>query len=350
MEIAIVPTHVVPVSEMSEVGTARRFAVALAESLGSSETVCGRVALVATELATNLVLHAGEGQLLLQLVAQGDGRFLEVLSVDNGPGMDTVKCLRDGFSSGGTSGNGLGAVQRLSSEFDLYSQPAHGCVVLSRIALPASAGVTAGAWETVVRDGPSEGWRWGALAVAAPGEAVVGDTWRIVTDGNDLSVMLADGLGHGPLASLASEAAAETFRTSAANGLPAFFTQAHDALRSTRGAAVAAAVCQAGTGSLQYISIGNVSASILTRSGEQKRLLSDNGTVGAAMRLRAPMKYAWNDGDRLVMHSDGISARWTGKEYPNHMQHHPAVLSALLFRDLGRGRDDATVMVLEYMA
>src|SRR4051812_29341032 len=115
------------VSESSEVGVVRRQAVALALKAGFDVTDAGKAALIATELATNIVRHAGRGQTLLQIIGKGDTAQLEILSIDSGPGMKNVaECLRDGFSSAGTAGTGLGAVKRMSTEFELYTQPGKG--------------------------------------------------------------------------------------------------------------------------------------------------------------------------------------------------------------------------------
>ena len=112
-----------------QIGECRRAAQRLAQASGFDETAVGRVGIVASELATNLVRHGGGGELLLQsLAAQGDVQ-VELLAIDQGPGMaDVRRCLQDGYSSGGTHGEGLGAVRRLSSAFDIYSMLGRGTV------------------------------------------------------------------------------------------------------------------------------------------------------------------------------------------------------------------------------
>lgn len=325
------------VIDASHVGVARRHAVSLAESADFAETECGQVALIATELANNLVRHAGGGRLLMQVVQNGEAKEIELLSIDNGPGMNVEECLRDGFSSGGTAGQGLGAIKRQSREFEIYSRPGRGCVVLSRVQ---------GTFDRLQPPTLSR-WRWGTITVAAPGETAIGDTWRLMPGGDDMCAMMADGLGHGPLASEASEAAAGVLESESFGSLESFFTRAHGVLRSTRGAAVAAAVCPVATDSLRFASVGNISASTMSRDGSSRHLMSHNGTVGAEMRPVKTLKYDWRAGDRLIMHSDGLTTRWSFKDYPDLMEYHPAILCALLFRDHVRGKDDATVLVLE---
>src|SRR3954468_24463994 len=116
---------VIPVHEASQVGDARRQAVRLAERVGMNESDRGKVAIIATELANNLVRHAGaagNGEIGLRLLAHAEGNGVEILAIDKGPGMaDVGRCLQDGYSTGGTAGQGLGAVRRLASDFDVTS-------------------------------------------------------------------------------------------------------------------------------------------------------------------------------------------------------------------------------------
>ncbi|HEY0779732.1 MAG TPA: ATP-binding protein, partial [Gemmatirosa sp.] len=142
------PGQVIPVDEASRVGEARRAAVATAHALGFDEADTARVALVATELATNLVRHAVGGQLVVQ---SADGPAVDLLAVDRGPGIaDVRRAMVDGYSSGGTSGTGLGtglgAVRRQADAVDLYTRPT---------VFGAAPGGTAGtvAWARCARRG-----------------------------------------------------------------------------------------------------------------------------------------------------------------------------------------------------
>src|SRR5690349_12012149 len=112
----------VPVAELSQAGEVRREAARLASQAGLGEAECGKVSIIATELGTNLSRYAHGGEILLRSFRVAGSAGVEILAIDRGPGMPNVaRCLEDGYSSGGTPGNGLGAVRRLASEFDIYS-------------------------------------------------------------------------------------------------------------------------------------------------------------------------------------------------------------------------------------
>src|SRR5437763_926986 len=131
MEVA---TRRLEVGDDSGVGEARRIAVGIADGLGLNQTNAGRVAIVATELSTNLLKHARHGVMLLGMFEDENGAGVECITLDKGPGIAELGAVfRDGYSTAGTSGTGLGAVNRLSDTFDLYSRPGFGSAFLARV-------------------------------------------------------------------------------------------------------------------------------------------------------------------------------------------------------------------------
>src|SRR5690349_11931767 len=104
----------IEISEASQAGEARRKAVALAEELELGQCRCGAVAIAATEMATNLVKHAGRGHILVQRMQPSEMPGMRVIAVDKGPGVtDIGRALADGHSTTGSMGSGLGAIRRL---------------------------------------------------------------------------------------------------------------------------------------------------------------------------------------------------------------------------------------------
>gem|GEM_PF-3095637 len=120
------------VDEPSQIGEARRRILDLAVSTGLDAELQGRLALVVNELASNLVKHGGGGQLLVRAVEGA----VEVLALDRGDGMANVaECFRDGYSTMGSPGTGLGAVQRLASLVDVYTMRPGGTTIAGIAAL-----------------------------------------------------------------------------------------------------------------------------------------------------------------------------------------------------------------------
>ena len=319
-----------PVTESSQVGDARRLATNLARNLGFDETRRGRVALIATELATNLVKHAQDGMLVLIPIDRAGVGGLELIAIDKGPGMfDIARCMTDGFSTAGSPGNGLGAVDRLSDDFDVFSKES-GTALLARL---WSAAIPPGAILNI-----------GAVCLPMLGEEVCGDAWATSEHDGRASVLLVDGLGHGPQAAEAAREAVRVFHDLAGADLAEIVHAAHAAMRSTRGAVVAVAEIDPEVQSLAFVGVGNINARVLA-DGVSQSLISHNGTVGHIVRRVQEMTYPWPPGSLLVMHSDGISNHWGLDRYGSLSTHDSGLIAGVLFRDFKRERDDSTVVV-----
>lgn len=331
--------RVFPMVETTQIGDARRAAVQMAERVGFDETACGRVALVVTELGTNLVRHADRGRLLVAARPGPERPVVEVLSIDEGPGMSALEvCMRDGYSTGGTAGTGLGAVRRLSDGFDGYSASPGGTVLLARLhAQPRRAGG--------ISDG--SGYCYGAVSIAAPGETVSGDAWSIAVDGPRASVLVVDGLGHGPLAHEAASAVARAFDDGPWADPASTLGRAHVAAQPTRGAAGAVAVLDAQRGSVRFCGVGNIVGRLLS-AVEERTLLSQHGTLGLQTRTLSAVDLPWPSHALLVLHSDGMATRWSLAKTPDLLMRDPGVIAGWLLREHARGRDDATVVVVRH--
>jgi len=325
------------VEDISHVGECRRAAQLLAKTHEFNETLVGKIGIVATELTNNLVKHAGRGELLLQAIEDGLSVTLEMMTLDRGPGMAVEQCMRDGYSTIGTPGTGLGAISRLSTLFDAYSVRGQGTVAVSRIqkceAKSSSSPPTKG--------GPE----WGAICVAVAGEVECGDTWRIAGRNGVTAVLVVDGLGHGPLAATASQAAAAMFCARPFDAPLETMQHLHRTLTGARGAAGACAVFDEAKSKLVYCGIGNISGTVVSASSS-RGLLSHNGTLGVQISRQQQFEYECRENDRLVMHSDGMSARWSLSDYPGLFMRHAGVIAGVLYRDHARARDDATVVVV----
>lgn len=320
------------IGDPSRIGEARRAAEARAAALGFSDTERGRLAVIVTELATNILRHGGGGAVLLD----SDERAVHVLALDKGPGMRNVsECMRDGYSTGGSAGQGLGAVARMAGAFDVYSAPGRGSAVYARIS--TGPALTA------------EAFTVGGVSVAVAGETACGDAWAFWQRDRDLAgLIVADGLGHGPLAEMAARAAVSLWRTEVARTAPAeLLTRAHGALRATRGAAAACLWVQPTKRTLTYAGVGNIAGTIVTSDLKTRSMVSNNGTVGMEVRRIQEFQYPLESGAVVILCSDGIATHWRVDQYPGLFQRHPRVIAGVIYRDHVRGRDDATVAVLK---
>lgn len=324
-----------PVHEATQAGEARRMATAWAKERGCGEDLTARLALVVTELGRNLATHTSGGRLLLRRLSGARNDGVEVLSLDNGPGMANLnECLRDGFSTAGTPGTGLGAVQRASQVFSVYTQPGNGTALLSEV------------WSSPSESPRTRSWVEGGASVPYPRELVCGDAWAEMTPRPGVvRCVLADGLGHGPYAAEAAVKATEVFLKYPHAGLAVLLDDMHGALRSTRGAAVAVAEVDFGRGEVSYAGIGNIAASIVCHE-TSTNLVSMNGTVGGQHRGVRVFQYPWRRDATLILSSDGLRSRWQFEQYPGLLGRHPALIAGVLFRDHARESDDATVVVL----
>jgi anti-sigma regulatory factor (Ser/Thr protein kinase) len=329
-------TYVV-VIEQSQVAEARRTAQSCAEALHLDEVAAGRAALVATELATNLLKHAGGGSILIGSDEEAP-ETIDIVAIDKGRGMPNVQiAMQDGYSTAGSQGTGLGAVSRAAS-CEIYSAPEKGTIVHCRVQN-----------DDVAR-------RNGHHAVAQPrlsiagisvpkhGETDNGDAWTVMQNGPSVTIAVVDGLGHGRAAATASSAAIGAFREHPDRAIEELLQSAHGALRSTRGAAVGIARIEPDAARLDFAGVGNIAGTIVTDDAA-RRVVSHNGTIGHELRKLQTFSYPWPSGAIAVLHSDGLSGSWNLSTYPGLLAQSPLTIAAVLFRDFCRGNDDATVVV-----
>jgi anti-sigma regulatory factor (Ser/Thr protein kinase) len=326
----------VGVNDQSGVAEARRAATLLAERSGFNATDTGKIALIATELSTNLVKHGSGGEILVGAYQDNESQGIEILALDKGAGMSNVAaCLEDGYSSAGSAGKGLGAVVRQSHFVDIGSWPGIGTAVLARVAPGAS-----------LADRPPATPTWGGISIAKAGEDVCGDAWSVSDTGNVRTLLVADGLGHGPEAAEASVEAVRLFHRYSGHTVANLIDYVHGGLRATRGAAVSIARFDPPTRKLVFSGIGNV-AGIIFAAGETKRMVSMAGTAGFNARKIQAFDYAFERG-LVVLYSDGLASSWTIERYHNLAALHPSLIAAILYRDFARHRDDATVLVAKW--
>jgi anti-sigma regulatory factor (Ser/Thr protein kinase) len=322
------------IADRSSVAEVRRAAGARARAMGWSDTACGESEIVATEVATNLVKHARDGVVALASGPDVPDGSLLVVAVDRGPGItDLERSFADGFSTSGSPGTGLGAIRRLAHESDVVSTP-DGTVMVAELRNCGLASAAGGRPPPV---------RLAGFGLPKEGQVVSGDAWAHRWLDRRLAIMVCDGLGHGYEAAKCAARAIECFGGAGWATPKQLLELANEALRPTRGAAAAVALIDLEERRVRFCGVGNIAGGIVAE-GRAHHMVSHNGILGAASRI-AEFEYAWPPGATLIMHSDGLSARWQLQRWAGIWGRHPALIAGMAYRDLARGTDDAVVVV-----
>jgi anti-sigma regulatory factor (Ser/Thr protein kinase) len=323
----------VAISDHSSIGEARRVASGAARSLEYDEDRCSDISIVATELATNILLHGGSGELLVCPVEVGPAEasivWLDLLALDTGLGIrDVSRAFEDGVSTAGSAGQGLGAVNRLSDAVSLYSVAGGGTAVSCRFSQPS------------VREAEPVG----VVSIPLHGETECGDSYFVLPGACRSLFMLVDGLGHGSVAAKAAREAVKAVKDAAQESLSEIMRLTHNALKATRGAAMSIARVDHERSVTTYAGVGNISASI-GNDVVTRNMVSRNGTLGVVLPKVQEYAYPFEPGMKLLMLSDGLTSKCNLSVQPGILNRPPALIAGVLYRDFSRRRDDATVLV-----
>jgi anti-sigma regulatory factor (Ser/Thr protein kinase) len=322
----------VRIEDPTAAGTARRAAVRLAERLTFSAARAAELGLAVTEIATNGSRHATGSAILLRSL-RGTSTAVEVVAGDAGPGMgDLDRVRRDGHSTAGTLGIGLGAIERLADDLDIFSVTGAGTVLVARFdadrRAPAAADPTAA-----------------GLSRPITGETACGDAYFIGHDGGRTLLLLCDGLGHGPLAAAAAQRATSAMRATTTLGPPdRALAAVHAAMSGTRGGAVAVAELDPAAGVVRFCGVGNVAGAVVT-DGRKRSMVSAPGVAGVRARSLRTFDYPLEPASVVVLHSDGLTGRWPADRTDGLFARSPVVVAATLLREAGVRHDDAGIVV-----
>jgi hypothetical protein len=258
---------------------------------------------------------------------------LEVMTLDRGQGMaNPALCFQDGFSTAGSSGTGMGAIRRLSSSCEVYSVPGKGTVLLVRFEAPGQAAL-------------NSGFQYAGVSVPHPAETQCGDAFAVHEGRGHVTALVVDGLGHGPSAADSARAAVAAFRVAPDQPPGEIMIRIHGALRATRGAAAGVARLDFQSRQVIYAGVGNVMGMIYDLP-KPRQMVCNPGTLGQGTARVKEFSYPWNEKNLVLLYSDGISTHWPAEMYANALQHDPAVLAGVIYRDHRRQHDDATVLAL----
>jgi anti-sigma regulatory factor (Ser/Thr protein kinase) len=310
----------------------------LAATLGFSPKRLADIDIIAAEIISNLNKHTPEGELLVKSFQNNDGRTgLEILNIDQGPGIkDLPEMLKDGSSTTRTLGHGLGAIRRLSDEFDIYSIPGWGTILLSRVYLSVERGARKPSKLSV-----------NTLMLPKKGESFCGDGWKSIIHKTEHKIIALDGLGHGPEAHKASEAAIKEF-TGIKKATPAETIRIlHHKIRGTRGAVGMVFHINTFTNTIYFSGLGNITARVIGHE-KNKNCISYNGIIGYSIpNTINTNQIHWQNNETLIIHSDGLKSRWDLAHLPDILDRDGSIVAAALHKDFSRLTDDLLVIVVK---
>lgn len=341
----------ITVKEISSIGEVRRCAIELATSLNFPEIEIANIAIIANEATNNLIKHSTSGgEIILDAFRYNSSHVaINLLALDKGPGIVNIEeCLKDGYSTTKTQGSGLGAIQRLSTNFDVHTIPCLGTALWSQIVI--NFGSHNAAKINKEQFLKNEFWDVGSICIPVWPEKLCGDGWAIevMPDNLQASCLVVDGLGHGEGAHEASNEAITIFNDAKGMNIPieALFQKIHAGLRKTRGAAAAIAKLDLMHDELEYVGIGNISGTLLTKN-TRKSLASFNGIVGHGIKKIQTFTYSLPKDFILCMYSDGLITHWEIEKYIGLLDKPAKIIAGVLYRDYIRKKDDITITILK---
>jgi len=321
----------VRVEDASAVSACRKAVQNMAERLRYPASRIGQLTLAVTEAASNLHKHAEQGSLLLCVNRDGPSPGIDLVTIDAGPGVrDVSAAVRDGHSTAGSLGVGLGAIQRLADFTDLYSLPGRGTSLVARF-LPTGGP-------------PAPEAHWAGLVRPITGETECGDAYGAVQADGEVTAVLCDGLGHGPLAASAAAAGVAAVLEDPTWEPAGLLERVHRRMSGTRGGAVG--IVRIGGRQARFAGLGNVAASILS-GGTRKSMVSIPGIAGHQARSIRQFDYEAPPDSAVILHSDGITSRWEAAALPGIEARDPLLIAAVLLAQAGVHRDDAGILVLK---
>jgi anti-sigma regulatory factor (Ser/Thr protein kinase) len=329
-----------PVQNESALILLRSKLTAIAQRLGFPERKREYMLLVASELATNQVKHAG-GRGMIQ-VWQQPGPVLDILALDFGPGIHNLpQAQADGYSTVNTLGKGLGSISRLSDESYIHTQQEcmgearkwNGAIFLCRF-FPDKQSV------------PSEGsprLEIGMFSRSLSDDRYNGDRIYLHMADDTLRWLHLDGLGHGEHAQAATANLAShlTHCDNPNSVLSAVDRQ----LKGTRGAVAITGALDLHGQSLDILGVGDMHAHILV--GEQMQNLSFSpGVLGKEHKNAAPFHVGFHKRNLVITASDGIRRNWDASNFPGLFHQHPQLIAYTLGNIMGRISDDQSLCVV----
>lgn len=327
--------HSGPTQNESTLVLLRSKLFAIAKRLNIPDLRREDILLVAAELATNNIKHAG-GRGMIQVWQQPG--VLDIVSLDYGPGIvDIAQAEQDGFSTANTFGKGLGAIRRLSDESYFYSQPKgtgqvtkwSGTVFLARFHLGSDRNGALG-------DGI------GLFSRSLSDMRYNGDRIYLQREDGRLRWLHLDGLGHGAEAQSATSNLASHIAQH--EDIEAILGAVDRQLMTTRGAVAAVCEIDMTRNDLRMLGVGDMHARVCEKD-EMQHIVFAPGILGREHRATTPFRLRLGKRSVVVTASDGIRRNWDVGNFVGLFNQHPQLIAYTLGNIMGRVSDDQSICV-----
>ena len=332
----MIPHLDIPISSSADIAVARQAALQVAHDHHLDDGGHGRIAVLATEIATCLVDTGTPSRMLIGCHAADEGAQVEILGLDSTAGtLDLHRQMRDQEGTS-TEASGLVLVRRLSSDFAVFSRLGQGNIILSRSWSPSN-GKHASA-------SPFARFSHAGISLTSPSESLSSNAWRIFIGHGTADVVVAD--AHCPGSKGAEAAAVVTHSFQSSRFWPSDrLMHTHACMRDTCGASVAAVSADGVSGNLVFAGVGDLSARIVAVDTDQV-FTSIPGRLGGDPVTPVNQTYDWPRDSIIVLHSRGLKPDWSFEGNEPLLKCDPAVIAAWLLRDF-RARHDVVIVVLK---
>jgi len=325
------------ISSPAEVIAIRRISKEIARNIGFDERVQEEIVLVVSELASNIIKYANRGIVTLTPVFLPEKNGLMIEATDSGPGFNENNALKDGFSSSGTLGCGLGAVNRMMDEFDIHTSENKqtGTRIVCKRWLRSKSSFNGQCPFDV-----------GIVSRPKHGETDNGDSF-VIKQGNGQSLFaVIDGVGHGRLAHQAAHAARQYIENHSELPLSDIFRGVDRACRSSRGVVMALASFDWSRMKLTFASVGNIEVKVFGAQ-EKFKFIVRRGIVGKNSPNPVVTQNDWRTDYALALHSDGLSTHWSWNDFSLHADRSAQFLAEHMHRVLEKDNDDTTLIIVK---
>lgn len=313
----------------------RNTATEFGAAAGFDETGQEELGLVGTELATNVLKHAQEGEITVAHIEDDDRNGVAITSTDAGPGIDDIEAaFVDGTSAAGSLGQGLGTVNRLADEVTVATpeERSRGTEIIARRWVPDTT-------EATVEPSLDFGFASRPMNTGQPN----GDSFVLRRWGDRALAGVIDGLGHGEKAATASTAARRYIERHHEQSLEAIFQGTERACSGTRGVVMALVQFDFAAESMTFGSVGNIAYKL--QGPDSPGLVTRRGVLGSNSPGPMVTTIDWDPSYRLVLHSDGIGTHWNWDDIDDVADRRAPDIAQTILKRFGKD-DDATVLVV----